>query len=1458
MNKINKRVLSVLLCLTMLCALFIPLSVNAENDEATAKNNLIAAWTALAADTKVEKVVLAIPKASMNDADGNPITRTEVTDTTTVAGLSDASVLGPYYYDKVKFTLGDSTSSRGWSYVVGLQTIDSSLKLKDFDSVYFYAAAFNGANHCYVSLNVQIDNGNTLNVHPGTDSRAWKKITLSPTSDRIGAGFKFLVNNGSTLTHMSFGSVIGEKNVNGPALPANHAEMSLFELITAADEIDYEGFSTSADFENALNAAKSLFSEQDVAFNELVSAWKKLSADTKLVKEVLATPTASMNDADGNPRTRTEVTSSTVVDGLTDTSVLGTYYVDKLKFSRGDSNTPLAWSYVVSFSMVKNNYNPSDYSSIYFYALGYDGDSKSNVGLTVQYNSSGNLTGYPWTQNSDWTKVKITITGTNAVTGFKFLVLNTSNPRSYITHMSFGSLIGEKNVNGPALPANYAEMSLIELINAAKSADTTGFASSNEFNTAIENAIASIDPEEYVRAELVGAWDAISKEEKIAKETLAVPNVETNDADGNPHSRIEVSDSTIVSGVDDTSLLGAYYLDKIKFAKGDTATSLGWNYVFNFKTVDSTVKLDEYDSIYFYAASFNNTDYCSVNLTIQINHGNTFEGYSFTNGASWRKIDISPLKSDAIGAGVKFLVNGGATLTHMSFGSVIGERVVNGASLPSDYESMTFTALVSAAKAIDYEGFASSDRFIAAINAAQAFADNSAELREKLDTAWKNIGIRYYEEIATPKEEYIGGNGELFTRTEITESTVIEGLTDNTLLGSNYVNKLSVSAANSSQSLGWNYLVNFVTVNRDAQLFKYDSVYFYAKAYNDNNPANITVTTQINNGNNGQSHTTVSGAGWTKVSVTPTSDSVGSGFKFVIEPNYTVTHLSFGSMIGSYVVKPDYPLGADKLSFIDFVEAAENCDMTGFDATEFNAALDECKALIESRRQAVEDALTSASQTLPENVDDLSVSELIAAAKAYVIDDAAKRNELGRAVWMLNLLTDEGPVIDALATLWKNISTLPENHRLLTAQEWLVAAENLDISSVEDNKKANFESLIEELKDLLSKGKSDIAELSDLVNKANTMNYYDFTSASWTDFEKALTDATTVITNYANVTQKTVDAASESLLAAWGNLKMYVRTQFFDFMEYFLQTDPQMSLSMGGTAVDSSVIAEKVSVPNGANAAAVVANQPTGWNYVVNGGGVDLINISKSELIEVWFKANKDTNTMSHLSVQLMTAGGNKYYTAEVSLPVTLRDGEWNRIEIPITSFMSNDYKSNLSLDESFVPSRIRLVSTVGVGNYSIANFAVVTTEAVEAGVVPNVPKMKINERKEVVYEPPKNPFTGIDRGDPWGWEEKKKNPLKDKVTEEEIEDTNTNSSDENAEPVIVVEGECGDSVTWKFYSDGKLVIEGTGKMSDFPEIAPWIEENCDVLSVSLSDGITSIGDSAFHGICKENCGSNE
>ena len=68
----------------------------------------------------------------------------------------------------------------------------------------------------------------------------------------------------------------------------------------------------------------------------------------------------------------------------------------------------------------------------------------------------------------------------------------------------------------------------------------------------------------------------------------------------------------------------------------------------------------------------------------------------------------------------------------------------------------------------------------------------------------------------------------------------------------------------------------------------------------------------------------------------------------------------------------------------------------------------------------------------------------------------------------------------------------------------------------------------------------------------------------------------------------------------------------------------------------------------------------------------------------------------------------------------------------------------------------------------------------------------------------------------------------------------------------IIASGTCGDNLTWRLSAEGELTIEGTGEMYDYASIeVPWYEYRNAIHTITLPEGVTSIGSYAF-----QYCGS--
>ena len=79
-------------------------------------------------------------------------------------------------------------------------------------------------------------------------------------------------------------------------------------------------------------------------------------------------------------------------------------------------------------------------------------------------------------------------------------------------------------------------------------------------------------------------------------------------------------------------------------------------------------------------------------------------------------------------------------------------------------------------------------------------------------------------------------------------------------------------------------------------------------------------------------------------------------------------------------------------------------------------------------------------------------------------------------------------------------------------------------------------------------------------------------------------------------------------------------------------------------------------------------------------------------------------------------------------------------------------------------------------------------------------------------------------------------------------DDTEDDPTDADAEtPRDAVSGQCGETLTWTL-ENGVLTITGSGAMTDWDRVSPWYSYRDSITAISLPEGLTSIGASAFYG----------
>lgn len=413
MKGLPKRILAILLIIALLATVSVLQVVNAEDSESF-NTALIDAWNNLATETSE---VIAHPNSAMEISYYD----------SELAGLTaeQKALLGTHVskLDSV------NKVANGWK-PVSTRTIDNFYKIT-------YSAYSTGTTGIECIIRYDDDN-KYVSGYPWFTGFGTVDITTLLNNNMPGKAIytnKQARVSGATVY---VGSIIGWGKAYASA-PDDADSMTPKELYEVASKVDLTQYNFGvSQFKKAL---EDVYADLYPEAAALIQAWNNLVTERT---EVIAVP---------NTDTKIKVDENTVVDGLSDTSVLGEYYVDKASWAAG-------WDNQLSHKKVVENCNLSEYKSVYFYLSAFDANNNPiQVRITTQVENANAKD----TWATGWTKIEYY--KLNKVDpGLKCICTYDDSKMKYV---SYGAVIGLKEVQ-EASPENAATMNLEELYNKAE------------------------------------------------------------------------------------------------------------------------------------------------------------------------------------------------------------------------------------------------------------------------------------------------------------------------------------------------------------------------------------------------------------------------------------------------------------------------------------------------------------------------------------------------------------------------------------------------------------------------------------------------------------------------------------------------------------------------------------------------------------------------------------------------------------------------------------------------------------------------------------------------------------------------------------------------------------------------------------------------------------------------------
>ncbi len=1073
------------------------------------------------------------------------------------------------------------------------------------------------------------------------------------------------------------------------------------------------------------------FAEEDaqaLAIERLKEAWSQLG---KEVSELYAVP----GDND-----RLTVDETVAEQMKRPNCAVGPYYMHKklnwnteyapagAKYYDMSDKEDLTFRFVYRLTKDAQSENSVNGSSFCFQVTGQDGKTVNNfVGI--------------WTDKTDFRVAQFSFNGENnknmgtgGIKNIKVAPNKGSDEAKNADYMQMGCIYAYYTQR-VALPENTDGWDADRWIDAAESLSLEGYntAAFEEALTALREF--SVSGKAYNA--LIAAWNHL---QYTAYEPVAVPKSTLYDTDESVREKM---------GIDAGIAIGEKYT---RFAFGNAlyftpADGTGW----------SQKDLSKYSKLYYYIRSFSDEQYTAydkgsyfVNYYINKVPGKT--GYPNVEKGKVKLVTYKPTEKGLTNIELK---RNGSNGKYVMVTSVMGEYTAL-KDFPEHGRLLSLRRLVQAAEAVDLTGVSEENvtLFREALAAAkdsipEIFIDTAAVDRAKtaLVEAWSALSCEERTVWAVPAEPT---RRETDAEAENLTGVKAENLGPYYVLADLTADTISFvppdgkdafdSLANSQKITG--YTAFFTADMKKAKagdgvfVFQFDSS---VASYPNNYSSSFSLTANSQKG------------AFAKYF----SGTKPGSIRVFKETSSKANTVAMGCIYSVQTVKAKLPYRYEDMSLPLLVDYARKTDIAKFDAalqSAFTQALETASGLSDKMRQAaMEKLLKLAGQAgLTLNEDSL-IADAMAADLTAVPDPSG----ILAALYTLRLYTEEGFQIDRLKTAWEDLgAALPERYAQRTVEEWIQAAKALSVPAGDAVLIKRFQAALRNLIYYFT-GVVDTSELSGYVNSALTMRPADFTKLTWETFEAQLNRARALIADPSQYTQADADAAVDTLLEAWGQLKYYDRSLYLDVSDYY-KNDATVKVSTKFKEEDTFQTLEKnLTLSNGLDCATKVSHISKGDTFQY--GGQELISLKGFDYLEFYVKLDKDFVLASNgqLAVQLMCKGGREWFDYYVTLPKSWVGGDWQKIEIPVNEF--KNYKNGKRQKDVLLTNTESKIMTVkvfmnsGSGTLYFSSMSAAKECAVTAGVVPTIPKIKL-DRPPVIKRPaPKNPFVGVDRGDPWG-----------------------------------------------------------------------------------------------------------